>query len=88
MHAAVTAEQFCDKANVRFIGAIGCGGRRRTLFHWRTGSMEEQSALAADQQLVLTCERVSQSSAFALGSRPAACRFGRNLPSRSHRLAS
>jgi hypothetical protein len=64
------------------------GGRRRTFFHWRTGSMEEQSALAPDQQLVLTCERVSQSSAFALGSRRAACRFGRNLPSRSHRLAS
>ena len=31
--------------------------------------MEEQSALAADQQLVLTCERISQSSALALGSR-------------------
>jgi hypothetical protein len=28
MHAAVTAEQFCDKTNVRFIGAIGSGGKR------------------------------------------------------------
>jgi hypothetical protein len=44
-----------------------------------TETVEEQSALAADQQLVLTCERVSQSSAFALGSRPAACRFDRNF---------
>jgi hypothetical protein len=148
MHAAVTAEQFCDKTNVRFIGAIGSGGKRwnawlatpwrpsttpaccnsrkrsrrrirsdraqgsdrlrlfeqnfarqvhalrgtesiggckfaRAIarckrlhsFVGRTKSVEEQSALAADQQMVLTCERVSQSSAFALGSRPAACRF-------------
>jgi hypothetical protein len=67
---------------------MGCGGRRRTFLHMRTASMEEQTALAVDQQLVLTRERVSQSSAFALGSRRATRRFGRNLPSRSHRLAS
>jgi hypothetical protein len=61
---------------------------KRLFFVGRTKSVEEKSALAADQQMVLTCEQVSQSSAFALGSRPAAYAFGRNLPSRSHRLAS
>ena len=71
----------------KFARAIGrC--KRLHSFVGRTKSVEEQSALAVDQQLVLTCERVTQSSAFALGSRPAACRFGRDLPSRRHRLAS